>query len=161
MMGSLATTDLSDDHGDKVHYCTPVFRDFGGRLAFHGPVTTLKTFEDNTKVRTAVEEPGESRVLVVDGGGSLNCALFGGNLAALAAQNGWSGVVINGCVRDCDELKVAAVGIKALAPHPRKSNKSDAGEHDIPVTFAGVTFTPGDWLYADADGIIVAAQELA
>src|SRR5919205_3508174 len=106
-----ATTDLSDDH-PEAQMCDPVFQAFGGRPAFSGPVSTLKVFEDNTLVRTAVEQPGESRVLVVDGGGSLRCALLGGNLAVAAAENGWAGVVINGCVRDIDELAAQPIGVR-------------------------------------------------
>jgi regulator of ribonuclease activity A len=159
-MHSPATTDLSDAHPDLLRHAAPVFRDFGGRLAFSGPISTLKVFEDNALVRRAVEGPGEGRVLVVDGGGSLACALFGGNLAALAAENGWAGVVVNGCIRDTAELAAAMVGIKALAAHPKRSARTGAGEADIAVTFAGVTFRPGEWLYADGDGMIVAAGKL-
>lgn len=158
---SPATTDLSDDHAGLVRHCAPLFRDYGGRIAFSGPVTTLKVFEDNARVRAAVEGKGDGRVLVVDGGGSMNCALFGGNLAALAAQNGWAGVVINGCIRDTSELCDAEVGIKALAAHPKRSGRTGAGEVDVVVSFAGVSFTPGDWLYADADGIILSTKKLS
>lgn len=159
-MTSPATTDLSDAHPDLVRHCAPVFRDYGGRLAFSGPVTTLKVFEDNAKVRAAVEGPGHGRVLVVDGGGSMNCALFGGNLAGLAAKNGWAGVVVNGCIRDTGELVDTDVGVKALAAHPKRSARTGAGEVDVVVSFAGATFAPGDWLYADADGIIVSKRKL-
>ncbi len=159
-MPSPATTDLSDEHPDLVRHAAPVFRDFGGRLAFSGPIATLRVFEDNAMVRKAVEGPGDGRVLVIDGGGSLRCALFGGNLAALAAENGWAGVVVHGCIRDTGELAAAAIGVKALAAHPKRSARTGAGEADIAVTFAGVTFTPGEWLYADGDGIIVAAKKL-
>ncbi len=160
MVSSLATTDLSDAHADSVAHVDPIFLDYGGQLTFHGPITTLKVFEDNALVRSAVEGPGEGRVLVVDGGGSRRCALFGGNLAQLAAKNGWAGVVIFGCVRDRDELEAEPVGIKALGHHPRKSIKKGAGDIDLPVTFGGVTFTPGAWLYADRDGIIVSPAPL-
>ena len=111
-------------------------------------------------MRTAVESPGEGRVLVVDGGGSERCALFGGNLAKLAAANGWAGIVINGCVRDRAELAAEPVGVKALNHHPKKSVKRGLGERDVAVTFAGVTFHPGDWLYADEDGVIVTDAQL-
>lgn len=161
MTASLATTDLSDAHDGIVSHADPIFADYGGRTSFHGPITTLKLFEDNALVRTAVEGPGAGRVLVVDGGGSKRCALFGGNLAKLAAENGWAGVVVYGCVRDRDELEAEPVGVKALGHHPKKSVKKGQGEIDVPVTFAGITFTPGGWLYADRDGIIVAAHELA
>lgn len=156
-----ATTDLCDAHEGKVRVAEPLFRDFGGLIAFDGPIVTLEVFEDNSLVRTALEEPGQGRVLVVDGRGSLRCALLGGNLAALAEEKGWSGVVVFGAVRDSRELAAAKVGVKALAPHPKKSEKKGAGRRDVPVTFAGVTFTPGEWLYADEDGIIVAASKLA
>lgn len=156
-----ATTDLCDAHEGKVRVAEPLFRDFGGLPAFDGPIVTLEVFEDNSLVRAALEEPGQGRVLVVDGRGSLRCALLGGNLAALAEEKGWSGVVVFGAVRDSRELATAKIGVKALAPHPRKSEKKGAGRRDVPVTFAGVTFTPGEWLYADEDGIIVAASQLA
>ncbi len=158
---SFATTDLSDANADTIAHVDPIFGDYGGRLAFHGPITTLKVFEDNALVRTAVEGPGEGRVLIVDGGGSTRCALFGGNLAQLAAQNGWAGVIIFGCVRDRDELEAEQVGVKAIGHHPRKSIKKGLGDRDVSVTFAGVTFLPGAWAYADRDGIIVAPTSLA
>jgi len=155
-----ATTDLADQHGTAVEVCDPVFQDFGGLAAFHGPVVTLKAFEDNTKVREAVESSGEGRVLVVDGGGSLRCALFGGNLGKLAENNGWAGVVVYGCVRDRVELAACQVGVKALASHPRKSEKKNLGEFDVPVRIAGVWIRPGDHLYADEDGILVSRDAL-
>jgi len=157
---SLATTDLSDAHADSVEHAAPIFRDFGGKLAFSGPIATLKLFEDNALVRKTLEGPGEGRVLVVDGGGSLRCALFGGNLAELAVRNGWAGVVINGCVRDMAEIGAAQVGVKALAAHPKRSERRGLGDVNVPVRFAGVTFRPGEWLYADQDGIILSATKL-
>jgi regulator of ribonuclease activity A len=160
MSTSFATTDLSDAHTEAIAHVDPIFFDYGGRMAFHGPITTLKLFEDNALVRSAVEGPGNGRVLVVDGGGSLRCALFGGNLAQLAATNGWAGVVVFGCVRDRDELEAEKVGVKAIGHHPRKSIKKGLGDIDLPVTFAGVTFTPGAWLYADRDGVIVSPTAL-
>lgn len=160
MSASPATTDLSDAHTDIVRHADPIFLDYGGRAAFHGPTATLKVFEDNALVRTAVESPGLARVLVIDGGGSLRCALFGGNLAKLGADNGWAGVVIFGCVRDRDELEAEQLGVKALGHHPRRSIRKGLGDVDINVTFAGLTFSPGDWLYADRDGIILAPHSL-
>ncbi|MDE1174817.1 MAG: ribonuclease E activity regulator RraA [Parvibaculaceae bacterium] len=157
---STATTDLSDAHGSLVRHCAPVFRDFGGRIAFSGQIVTLKAFEDNTKVRELLEMSGEGRVLVIDGGGSLNCAMVGGNLGVLAEQNGWTGILVNGCVRDTAELNDCDVGIKALAAHPRKTEKRGLGDAGVFVSFAGVTFAPGDWLYADADGVIVSSTKL-
>lgn len=149
------TTDLCDAHPD-LQVCEPIFLDFGGELAFCGPIKTLKIFEDNVLVRSVLETPGQGRVLVVDGGGSMRCALVGGNLGVLAVDNGWAGIVVNGCVRDTEELAGQAVGIKALAPHPRKSEKGlHSGHEDRDVQFAGVRFSPGAWLYADGDGIVV------
>ena len=153
------TTDLSDAHED-VRYLAPGYQDFGGKTRFHGPARTLLTFEDNTKLRAAVEQVGNGQVLVVDGGGSMNCALFGGNLAKLAAQNGWAGIIIHGCVRDRAELAAEAVGIKALASHPKKSLKRDLGSFDMSLNFSGVTVHPGDWIYADEDGVLVSPCKL-
>ena len=150
-----ATTDLSDDHPD-AQVCDPLFQAFGGRTAFSGPITTLKVFEDNAMVRAAVEQPGEGRVLVVDGGGSLRCALLGGNLAVAAAENGWAGVVVNGAVRDADEIDAQPIGVRALATHPRRSVKGlHSGQAGLPVVFAGVVFREGEWLAADRDGVVV------
>ncbi|MAU61957.1 MAG: ribonuclease [Parvibaculum sp.] len=155
-----ATTDLSDDFPALVRHAASIFRDYGGRIAFCGPVATLKVPDDNSKVRETVESPGEGRVLVVDGGGAMTYALFGGNLGKLAEQNGWAGVVVHGCVRDTAELSACAIGIKALAAHPKRSDKRGLGEKDVEVSFAGITLKPGEWLYADADGIVVSAGKL-
>jgi len=150
-----ATTDVSDAH-PEAQVCDPVFSVFGGTLRFSGPIATLKVFEDNTLVKQAVESPGEGRVLVVDGGASKRCGLVGGNLAASAAANGWAGIVVNGCIRDADELAEQPVGIRALAAMPRKSQRGlHSGQAGIPVVFAGVVFREGEWLCADRDGIVV------
>ncbi|WP_269531055.1 ribonuclease E activity regulator RraA [Chitinimonas sp. BJYL2] len=154
------TTDLSDDHGDKVQVADPLFRHFGGRARFAGPIATLKVFEDNSLVRSTLETPGHGRVLVVDGGGSLRCALVGGQLGELAVQNGWSGIVVFGCVRDTVELQAQDVGIYALAAHPKKSVKKGEGSEGLIVHFAGVRFVPGHWLYADEDGMVLAPESL-
>jgi regulator of ribonuclease activity A len=157
---STATTDLCDLHPD-VQVCDPVFADFGARAAFHGPIATLKVFEDNGPVRALLETPGAGRVLVVDGGGSLRCALVGGLLGKLAVERGWAGLVVHGCVRDRAELALCDVGIKAIAASPRKSEKGLHGGHaERLVRFAGVTFRPGVWLYADLDGIVVSDRAL-
>ena len=133
-----------------------MFQIFGGNVRFSGPISTLKVFEDNTLVREAVGRPGEGRVLVVDGGGSLRCSLFGGNLAVAAATNGWAGLVVHGCVRDVDELAAQPIGVRALAAFPRKSERGlHSGQAGIPVLFAGVVFREGEWLCADSDGIVV------
>lgn len=155
-----ATTDLCDDHADKLQVAEPVFRDFGSTTRFHGPITTLKLFEDNSLVRDTLETPGNGGVLVVDGGGSMRCALLGGNLAVLAQDNGWAGVVVYGCIRDHEEIEATTVGVKALAAHPLKSRKQGVGEKNIPVRFAGVSFEPGAWLYADRDGLVVSPKAL-
>ncbi|WP_437285799.1 ribonuclease E activity regulator RraA [Sorangium sp. So ce406] len=155
------TTDLCDEHPDAVVVADPVFRDYGGARLFHGRVATVKVHEDNVLVRKTLEEPGQGRVLVVDGGGSLRCALLGDNLAEIALQNGWAGLILYGCVRDAEALARLPIGVKALATHPRKSGKKGAGERDVPVTFAGITYVPGGFVYADHDGILHAQKQLA
>ena len=132
----------------------------GGAPAFGGPIATVQVLEDNVLVRQALEEPGRGRVLVIDGGGSLRCALLGDMLATLARDHGWAGIIVNGCVRDAEAIGALAVGVMALATHPRKSAKLGQGVRDVPVTFAGVTFRPGQVVYADRDGIVVAARPL-
>jgi regulator of ribonuclease activity A len=156
----IATTDLCDAHGESVRVVAPLFRDFGKVRHFAGTIATLKVFEDNVLVRAALEQPGEGRVLVVDGGGSLRCALMGDIIARLAVDSGWAAVVINGCVRDAEAIGELALGVRALGTHPRKSGKKGWGERDVPLSFGGVTFRPGEWLCADADGIVVAEQPL-
>lgn len=156
---STATTDLSDAFQDLLHV-DPLFRQFGGTPSFHGPIRTVKCHEDNSKVREVLEQPGHGTVLVVDGGGSLRCALVGGMLAQLAHQNGYAGIVVFGCVRDSAELAATPVGVMALATHPRKSDKRNHGFVDVLVSFGGVTFTPGAWLYADDDGIVVSSKSI-
>lgn len=155
------TTDLCDANEGKVRVVAPLFRSYGGRGAFHGPIATLKLFEDNGLVRKTLEQPGAGRVLVIDGGGSLRCALVGDQLAALAVKNGWSGIVVYGCIRDSRAIGAMDIGVFALATHPQKTVKKNQGDADVPVIFGGVTFTPGDWLYGDEDGVIVAAEALA
>jgi len=156
----ISTADLCDKHAD-VTVAEPLFSDFGGLAQFHGPITTVKVFEDNAIVRTLLEEAGDGRVLVIDGGGSLRCALVGGNLASIAVANHWRGIIVNGCVRDTEEIRGAALGVKALAAHPRKSEKGlHTGHRNLHVHFAGISFKEGCWLYADADGIIVSERSL-
>lgn len=157
---SRRTADLCDAHPDAVLVADPIFRDYGGVRVFHGRVATVKVHEDNVLVRKTLEEPGGGRVLVVDGGGSLRCALVGDQLAAIAHQNGWAGLVVYGCIRDAEEIARIPIGVKALATNPRKSAKKGAGERDIPVTFAGVTFAPAGFVYADDDGVIYAQEPL-
>lgn len=158
---SLATTDLCDAYSDQLQVVEPLFRDFGGRVHFHGAIATLKVFEDNSLVRRALETPGEERVLVVDGGGSLRCALLGDQLGELAVKNGWAGIVVYGCIRDSDAIGQLDLGVKAITTHPLKSVKRGGGQENIDVRFLGVTFRPGAWLYADADGIVVSDGALS
>lgn len=159
-MTSFATADLCDQYGEAVKVCQPIFKDFGGTMAFHGPIVTVSTFEDNSAFRDMLQEPGEGKVLVVDGGGSLRRAVLGGNLAAAAHRNGWAGLLINGCVRDCAEIAAVTIGVKALAAHPRRPNRTAPGELNVAVSFANIVFHPGEYLYADLDGVIVAEKPL-
>ncbi len=158
-MTDFATCDLCDAHKGNTdgtfRVLPPVFRDFGRVTKFCGPVATVQCFEDNTLVKAAVESPGEGRVLVVDGAGSLRRALLGGNLGAAAAKNGWAGVLIDGAVRDVGELAQCDVGIRALAAMPLPTEKRNQGQADVPVVVQGVIVRPGEWLYADDDGIVV------
>lgn len=150
-----STADLWDEHRDNASVCELQLRQFGGLSVFAGEIATVRCLEDNVLVKQRVAEPGRGRVLVIDGGGSLRCALIGDMIAGLALANGWAGLVINGCVRDVEALGSLAIGIKALGSIPRPSGKSGAGEIDVPVTFGEATFMPGAWLYADEDGVIV------
>lgn len=154
------TADLCDRHEDKLRVVEPMFASYGGKPAFHGPIATLKLFEDNSLVRKAVESPGEGRVLVIDGGGSLRRALVGDQLAALATRNGWAGLVVYGCIRDSRAIGEMDLGVLALDTHPMKTVKRNIGETDVTVTFGGVDFVPGHWLYADEDGVVVSATAL-
>ena len=154
------TPDLYDAHEQDVRVAEPLFRNYGGAACFHGPIATVRVFEDNSLVRAALEEPGQGRVLIVDGGGSLRCALVGDQLAVLGHKNGWAGVIVHGCIRDSTEIKRIDIGVKALNTNPRKSVKKGAGERNVPVTFAAATFVPGEHVYADADGILISAHEL-
>ncbi|MBK7768123.1 MAG: ribonuclease E activity regulator RraA [Sulfuritalea sp.] len=156
----LLTTDLCDANEDRVRVVEPMFSSFGGRNAFHGRIATLKLFEDNSLVRMALESAGEGRVLVIDGGGSLRRALLGDQLAALAVQNHWAGIIVYGCIRDSRAIGQMDIGVFAIDTHPMKTVKKNVGETDIPVSFGGVTFTPGEWLYADEDGVIVSTTAI-
>ena len=156
-MSMTATSDLCDVHRDDagLRVLAADWRAFGRRAAFAGPVSTLACFEDNTLLRAALEQAGEGRVLVVDGGSSRRTALLGGKLAQLAERNGWAGVVIDGCVRDRAELDACDVGIRALGTCPMPPAKRGQGQRDVPVRVAGLPVRPGDWLVADADGVVV------
>jgi regulator of ribonuclease activity A len=161
----LHTADLLDKNeplimAGKLRVVAPMFRSFGRRRAFWGPIATLKVFEDNSLVRQSLESAGGGRVLVVDGGGSLRCALLGDQLASLAVDNGWAGVVVYGCIRDSKAIDEMDLGVFALGTHPLKSVKKGAGDTQLPVGFGGVTFFPEEFVYADEDGVIVSAVEL-
>lgn len=158
------TPDLCDHYenelGKQVRVVAPMFQRYGGRPAFAGQIVTLKIFEDNTLVREIFNEAGHGKVLVIDGGGSLRCALVGDQLAILAQKNGWEGVVVYGCIRDSADIDGIDIGVRALNTHPQKTVKKGIGERNLAVTFGGVTFHPGEWLYADEDGVLVADKPL-
>ena len=151
--------DLCDQYGDSLRVLSPMLKNFGGNNCFHGKISTIKCHEDNSFVADAVKEEGDGSVLVVDGGGSSRCALLGDNLAAIAASNSWAGIVVFGCVRDVVALKDISIGIQAIAPHPMKSVKRQVGLRDVEVSFGGVSFIPGQYVYADDNGVIVSEDE--
>lgn len=152
--------DLSDDHPALARAVDPVFRDFGGLRVFHGRITTLRCHEDNMLLRRTLSTPGEGRVMVVDGGGSLRRALVGDKLGALLLQHGWAGIVVHGAARDLENLRDMPVAVRALAACPTRPGQQGTGERDVVVEFAGAVFRPGEWLYADENGIIVSAEAL-
>ena len=154
------TADLCDLHGDELKVALPIFNDYGGKKAFFGSIATVKAYEDNSLVRKALEESGEGRVLVVDGDQSLRCALLGDMLAKLGLENGWSGVIISGCIRDVDVISKINFGVKALNSNPRKSLKKGAGDRDLAVNIAGIEFNVGEYVYADTDGVVVSKKKL-
>lgn len=156
---AIVTPDICDAF-PEVAVVDPIFTNVGGQDAFAGPIRTVKCFEDNSMVKQAVAEPGDGAVLVVDAGGSYRCAMLGDMLAEQAAANAWAGIVIFGCVRDLDVLATLNLGIQALGSHPRKSEKRGEGQRDISVHIGGVNITPGQWLYADNNGILIADQQL-
>lgn len=154
------TPDLCDAY-PEVDVVEPMFANFGGRDSFGGEIVTVKCHEDNSVVKAQVAQPGKGKVMVVDGGGSLRRALLGDMLAAKAAECGWEGIIVYGCVRDVDELAQTDLGVQALASHPMKTDKRDIGDLNVPVNFGGVTFRPGEFVYADNNGIIVSKAALS
>ena len=165
-MTSLLTTDLLDNNEaliqkEQLRIVAPMFQRYGGKTAFAGEIVTLKLFEDNSLVRAVLGEPGTGKVLVIDGGGSMRCALLGDQLAEMAVKNGWEGVVVYGCIRDSAAINGLPLGVRALNTHPLKTVKKNIGERDVNVTFGGATLKPGEWLYADEDGVIVSKTALA
>jgi regulator of ribonuclease activity A len=158
---TFSTPDICDEFASRVQVLEPLFRDYGGKHKFHGEIVTVKCHEDNSMVKSTLATAGQGKVLVVDGGGSLRCALLGDQLAAMAIENGWQGVLVNGCVRDVEILKDMMLGVRALESHPLKSEKRGEGEIGVIVRFAGVSFEPGQYLYADENGMLVAREKLA
>ncbi|TDR22717.1 ribonuclease E activity regulator RraA [Marinicella litoralis] len=159
-MEKTSTPDLCDIHADQLKVLTPVFNSYGGRSNFFGQVVTVKCHEDNSLVKQQAATPGKGRVLVVDGGGSMRRALLGDMIAENAVKMGWSGFVIYGCIRDCDEIAALDLGVKALNTIPVKTEKRGLGDLNVPITFAGQTIHPGDWIYCDNNGIVVAKRKL-
>lgn len=157
---SIRTADLCDEHERDLQVAEPVFRGYGGKLGFAGRIETVKAHEDNKLVRSELEKNGAGKVLVIDGGGSLRTALIGDKIAKLAADNRWEGLIVYGCVRDSAALREISLGVFALATNPTRPKKNGFGEIGIPVRFAGVTFTPGAYVYADEDGVVVSATKL-
>ncbi|XP_021756471.1 putative 4-hydroxy-4-methyl-2-oxoglutarate aldolase 3 [Chenopodium quinoa] len=163
----VATTDICDANSSllstgELKVLLPLFKPYGRRRAFNGPVVTVKVFEDNVLVRASLESKAhQGKVLVVDGGGSIRCALLGGNLGQIAQDNGWAGIVVNGCVRDVDEIDACDIGVWALGTSPVKSHKKGVGEKHGSVHFAGAVINDGDWLWADTDGILISKHQLS
>ena len=154
------TANICDEHQEHLSCVEPIFSSFGNNKVFSGKITTLKLFEDNSLVRKQLESDGKGKVLVIDGGGSLRCALVGDQLVALAIQNNWNGIIVNGCIRDSHLINSMDIGIRALNTSPVKSIKRNIGEIDIPVKFGGVTFISHDYIYVDLDGILISKRNL-
>ena len=154
------TADLCDRFAAELQIGEPLLRDYGGKRRFAGQIATIKCFEDNSRVRDLVAETGRSRVLVIDAGGSMRCAVLGDMLAQQAVDKGWSGVVVYGCIRDSFAIAQLPLGVKALGACPLRTDKRGEGQRDVLVRFAGVNFRQDDWLYADEDGLIVAQRSL-
>ncbi|CAM4043433.1 ribonuclease E activity regulator RraA [Vibrio neonatus] len=154
------TSALCDVYLDQVDVVEPMFSNFGGSASFAGQVTTIKCFEDNGLIREVLDQGGQGRVLLIDGGGSLRRALIDAEIASLAEENEWEGIVVYGSVREVDELEDMNIGIQALASIPVGASQTDVGEVDVPVNFGGVSFLPEDYIYADNTGIILSQEEL-
>ena len=152
------TADLYDEHGNALASCDTQFRQFGARVRFQGEIVTVRSHEDNALLKQIIAEPGQGKVAVVDGDGSVHCAMLGDKMAEIARDNGWEGVIIHGAVRDAVALSTIDVGIKALGTNPRKSHKHGSGQRDVPVSFGGVVFTPGAHVVSDEDGVVVLAR---
>jgi len=157
---SFSTPDLCDDFADKVRVLDSLFHNYGARSHFSGELVTIKCFEDNSVLKELVNTQGNGKVIVMDGGGSLRRAILGDMLAEKASQNGWAGILINGCIRDADEIAQTPLGVKALNTHPMKTEKRGIGDLNVPVTFAGQTINPGEWLYSDNNGVLISSTPL-
>jgi len=155
----MKTADLVDAYGEDVRFCDLPFIKLGRRKLFGGPIHTVKCFEDNALLKAELQKPGEGRVMVVDGGGSTRFALLGDQIALIVKENGWAGVVINGSVRDSADINEMDVGVFCLATTPKKSSKDGAGKVGAPVSFGGVAFSPGEFVYADHDGLLVSKYD--
>ncbi|MCB5204582.1 ribonuclease E activity regulator RraA [Neorhizobium sp. T786] len=156
MTNSLKTADLVDTNDTEVRFCEMQWKSFGSRNGFHGEIVTIRTFEDNRLLRETLEGDGHGKVLVVDGGGSLRCALVGDLIAALGQANGWQGILINGAIRDSADLAGMDFCVMALGQSPKKSGKTGHGIRGVPVRFGNVEFATGQYIYADGDGVLVA-----
>lgn len=160
-MTQYVTPDLCDEYPELIQVVEPMFNNYGGRESFGGEIVTLKAFEDNSKVRELVATDGKGKVMVVDGGGSLRRAMLGDMLAEKAAKNGWEGIIIYGCIRDVDVIMETDLGVQALATNPLKTDKKGLGEVNVEVKFGGVVFVPGQYVYADNNGVIVSPEPLS
>lgn len=157
---SFQTADLHDEHGEKFQLAQPIFRFWGKKKAFAGPICTVRVFEDNVLVKKALQEIPEGSVLVVDGGASLKCALMGDNLANIAVTRNLAGVIINGAIRDSAQIDEMDIGVFALGTNPIKSIKQGKGDENVPVQFAGINWIPGHYVYADQDGILISVEKV-
>lgn len=157
----MKTADLVDAHDDLVSLCALPWRRFGRVRSFWGGVATVQCFEDNGLLKTCLQEPGNGRVMVVDGGGSSRCALLGDRIAAILQASGWAGILINGVIRDSAEIDAMEVGVYCLGTSPKKSAKSGAGRREVPVRFGDAGLQPGQYVYCDADGVLVSDEKLA
>ena len=156
----IITPDLCDKYPELVQVVEPMFNNYGGRESFGGEIVTVKCFEDNSVVKEQAGTPGHGKVMVVDGGASMRAALLGDMIAENAASNGWEGIIIYGCIRDVDVIMETELGVQALSTNPMKTDKRGLGDLNVPVTFGGVTFKPGQYIYADNNGVIVSPEKL-
>lgn len=152
--------DLCDAYPELVQVVEPMFVNYGGRVIFGGEIVTIKAYEDNSLVREQVAQPGKGKVLVVDGGASMRRAMLGDMLAEKAVENGWEGIIIYGCIRDAGAIAELDIGVQALGTHPMKTDKRGFGDLNVELSFGGVRFRPGDYVYGDDNGILVAPEAL-